>query len=157
MTNVSTSRPVSTRRGSARETGRRMHLPPTGRTGPQSTHAFLNDLLGDDVHATRVLSLANGVVGVMHAASLGIHAIGRGLADALDLDPKHAIKQVDPKVQPRPIKVRGPITPDDAKRIALDIGPPARAVVRAAERHGIATPMTRTLHRLISLAQQRTL
>ena len=31
------------------------------------------------------------------------------------------------------------------------------AVVRAAERHGIATPMTRTLHRLISLAQQRTL
>lgn len=30
------------------------------------------------------------------------------------------------------------------------------AVVRAAERHGIATPMTRTLHRLISLAQHRT-
>jgi hypothetical protein len=43
----------------------------------------------------RVLSLANGVVGVMRAASLGIHAIGPGLADAQDLDPKHAIKQVD--------------------------------------------------------------
>ena len=39
------------------------------------------------------MSLANGVVGVLHAAALGIHAIGRGLADALDLDPKHAIKQ----------------------------------------------------------------
>ena len=39
-----------------------------------------------------------------------------------------SLGRVDPKVQPRPIKVRGPITPDDAKRIALDIGPPARAV-----------------------------
>ena len=29
------------------------------------------------------------------------------------------------------------------------------AVVRGAERHGIATPVTRTLHRLVSLAQQR--
>ena len=66
-----------------------------GRLCPQQTHAFLNELLGDDVHATRVLSLANGVVGIMHAASLGIHAIGRGLADALDLEPQHAIKQVD--------------------------------------------------------------
>ena len=72
-----------------------MHLPPAKRTGPENAHAFVNELLGDDVHATRVLSLANGVVGVMHAASLGIHAIGRGLADALDLDAKHAIKQVD--------------------------------------------------------------
>jgi hypothetical protein len=31
----------------------------------------------------------------MHAASLGVHAIGRGLADALDLDANHAMKQVD--------------------------------------------------------------
>ncbi|BCX51388.1 2-dehydropantoate 2-reductase [Comamonas testosteroni] len=30
------------------------------------------------------------------------------------------------------------------------------AVVRAGERHGIATPMTRTLHQLISMTQQRT-
>ena len=72
-----------------------MHLPAAKRTGPENAHAFVNELLGDDVHATRVLSLANGVVGVMHAASLGIHAIGRGLADALDLEPKHATKQVD--------------------------------------------------------------
>ncbi len=72
-----------------------MHLPPAKRSAPENTHAFVHKLLGDDVHATRVLSLANGVVGVMHAAALGIHAIGRGLADALELDPKHAIKQVD--------------------------------------------------------------
>ncbi len=72
-----------------------MRLPASERTGPENTHAFVSELLGEDVHATRVMSLANGVVGVLHAAALGIHAIGRGLADALDLDPKHAVKQVD--------------------------------------------------------------
>lgn len=72
-----------------------MHVLPAQRTGPENAYAFVHELLGEDVHAMRVLSLANGVVGVMHAAALGIHAIGRALADALDLDPKHAIKQVD--------------------------------------------------------------
>lgn len=65
------------------------------RLSPEQVHAFVADLLGEDVHATRVLSFARGVVGVLHAASLGVHVIGRGLADALGLDPKHAIKQVD--------------------------------------------------------------
>jgi hypothetical protein len=55
----------------------------------------MKHLFGDDMHAKRVLSLANGVTGVIEAASLGIHAIGRGLAVAMGLDPKHAIKQVD--------------------------------------------------------------
>ena len=72
-----------------------MRLPASERTGPENAHAFVAELLGEDVHATRVMSLANGVVGVLRAAALGIHAIGRGLADALDLAPKHAIKQVD--------------------------------------------------------------
>ena len=95
MTDLSSTCRRSTRRSGSRETARRMQLPPAKRSGPENAHAFVHELLGDDVHATRVLSLANGVVGVMHAASLGIHAIGRGLADAQDLDPKHAIKQVD--------------------------------------------------------------
>jgi len=34
-------------------------------------------------------------VGALHAAALGVHAIGRGLADAMGLDPKHAIKPID--------------------------------------------------------------
>jgi hypothetical protein len=67
----------------------------TPRLSPEEVHAFVDELLGDDVHATRVLSFANGVVGVMHAAALGIHVIGRGLADAMGLAPKHAIKQID--------------------------------------------------------------
>mgnify|MGYP002777811369 FL=1 len=55
----------------------------------------LEEIFGDDMHAMRVLSLANGVTGIMTAASLCIAAIGKGLAEALDLEPKHAIKQVD--------------------------------------------------------------
>jgi hypothetical protein len=65
------------------------------RLSPDRVHEFVVGLLGTDVHATRVLSFAMGVVGVLHAAALGVHAIGRGLADAKGLDPKHAIKQVD--------------------------------------------------------------
>lgn len=72
---------------------------------PDRIEAFVSDLIGEDVHATRVLSLARGVVGVVHAAALGIHAIGRGLADALGLDPKHAIKQVDRLLSNRGIRV----------------------------------------------------
>jgi len=62
---------------------------------PERVHVFVKEVLGEDEHATRVLSFANGVVGVVHAAALGVHVIGRGLADAMGLDPKHAIKQVD--------------------------------------------------------------
>src|SRR5271165_3015857 len=65
------------------------------RIAPERVHEFVTELLGDDIHAARVFSFATGVVGVLHAAALGVHAIGRGLADAMGLDPKHAIKQVD--------------------------------------------------------------
>jgi hypothetical protein len=58
-------------------------------------HEFVETLVGEDMHAMRVLSLANAVVGVMHAASLAIHAIGEGLAASKELVPKHSVKQVD--------------------------------------------------------------
>jgi hypothetical protein len=58
-------------------------------------YRFVEQLVGEDLHAKRVLSLANGVVGVMHAAALAIHFIGQGLALAEGTDPKPAIKQVD--------------------------------------------------------------
>lgn len=72
--------------------------PPTPRAhglDPAAVHQFVEDLVGDDLHARRVLSLAHGVVGVLNAASLAIHAIGEALATARDLNPKHAIKQID--------------------------------------------------------------
>jgi len=69
--------------------------PAAARIAPSRVHEFVSELLGDDIHAARVLSFSSGVVGVLHAAALGVHAIGRGLADAMGLDPKHAIKQID--------------------------------------------------------------
>jgi hypothetical protein len=61
----------------------------------QSVHEFVESVVGDDLHAMRVLSLANATLGVIHAAALGVAAIGRGMAQARNVDSKHAIKQVD--------------------------------------------------------------
>lgn len=70
-------------------------LPKASQVKPEDVHAFVAARFADDLHAKRVLSLASGVLGVLHAASLAIHAIGQGLAQARGLTPKHAIKQVD--------------------------------------------------------------
>jgi len=69
--------------------------PAAARIAPSQVHEFVSELLGNDIHAAPVLSFSSGVVGVLHAAALGVHAIGRGLADAMGLHPKHAIKQID--------------------------------------------------------------
>jgi len=63
--------------------------------GPRSVFAMTERAFEDDLHARTVLSLANGVSGVLEAATLGVHAIGRGLAAAQGLNRKHATKQVD--------------------------------------------------------------
>lgn len=55
----------------------------------------MGDILHEDEHAARVFSLARGVVGVMQAATLGVHVVGAGMAVALGLDAKHAVKQFD--------------------------------------------------------------
>lgn len=55
----------------------------------------INQIFEDDLHARRVLSLANGVVGVLDAAVLSIHAIGRGYAHATNHSEKHGVKQTD--------------------------------------------------------------
>lgn len=63
--------------------------------GREGIEDFVSGIFKEDVHAKRVESLANGVDGVLHAASLGVRAIGQGLATAQGLAPRHAIKQVD--------------------------------------------------------------
>jgi hypothetical protein len=77
------------------------------RLRPKDTQRFVEKLLGDDFHAKRVLSLANGVTGTIHGATLGIHAIGQGLAQAQGLNPKHAVKQVDRLLSNAGISVEG--------------------------------------------------
>ena len=65
------------------------------RLRPADIHRFVEKLVGDDFHAKRVLSLGDAVTGTIHSATLGVHAIGQGLAQAQGLNPKHAVKQVD--------------------------------------------------------------
>ena len=71
----------------------------------------LSDVLGEDLHAKRVASLSDATLGVLRSASLAVCAIGRGLAAARSLNPKHATKQVDrllsnPKINVDDILVR---------------------------------------------------
>lgn len=55
----------------------------------------IEGLFENDLHAKRVESIANGVVGVLHAAVLSIHAIGRAYAHAVGRNKKHGVKQID--------------------------------------------------------------
>lgn len=56
---------------------------------------FVTMLYAEGLHAKRVVSLANGVIGVLFAAGLGIHTIGRALAEATGRMRKHSVKQID--------------------------------------------------------------
>jgi hypothetical protein len=61
----------------------------------KKVHAFLDGLFGEDLHAKRVLSLSLATLGVVHAASLSVYAIGQALALARGTKGKHGVKQVD--------------------------------------------------------------
>ena len=61
----------------------------------QDVRAFLDSVLDEDIHTKRVDSLANATLGLMTGASLGVALIGKSLAQARGLLPKHAVKQVD--------------------------------------------------------------
>lgn len=62
---------------------------------PRRVEDFVVALLGPSMHARRVDSIALAVTGVLHAASLAIHAIGRGYAAAAGRNAKHGTKQID--------------------------------------------------------------
>ena len=70
-------------------------MTPDRTVGFDCIHRFLDGMLGDDMHAKRVQSLANATLGVIRTASLAVHTIGQGLALARGLVTKHAVKQVD--------------------------------------------------------------
>ncbi len=56
---------------------------------------FISKIYEGDLHAKRVLSLSNATLGVLTSASLAIHAVGQGLAQAMGKLSKHGVKQVD--------------------------------------------------------------
>ena len=53
---------------------------------------FIANLYEGDLHAKRVLSLANATLGLLTSASLAVHAIGQGLAQAMGKLSKHGVK-----------------------------------------------------------------
>ncbi len=57
--------------------------------------SFVISIVGDDMHAKRILSLTNASLGAIHGASLAVSTIGQALAQAKGLNAKHAVKQVD--------------------------------------------------------------
>jgi hypothetical protein len=61
----------------------------------KDVRSFLDSVLDEDIHTKRIASLANATLGVMTGASLGVAVIGKSLAQARGLLPKHAVKQVD--------------------------------------------------------------
>jgi hypothetical protein len=63
--------------------------------GVKYTKGFLDALFGEEVHAARVQSLTNGVVGVLSAAVLSIAAIGTAYAVVAGTKGKSGIKQID--------------------------------------------------------------
>ena len=66
---------------------------------------FIESVVEGDLHAKRVLSLSRASLGVIHAASLAVTVIGRGLAQAHFLNEKHVVKQVDRLLSNRGIDV----------------------------------------------------
>jgi hypothetical protein len=137
---------------------------------PEDVRKMVSDVFAEDMHARRVLSLANGVIGAVYAVALSIHAIGQGLAMATGATAKAAIKQVDRLLSNRKLVLWEVFEPwvrfvigerteivcaldwtefdnDDQATIALHI----------ITSHGRATPLMWKTHPKSSLAKHRNL
>jgi hypothetical protein len=64
------------------------------KVGREELDELMGEVFGGEIHAQRLASRSDGVDGVLHAARLGVRALGHGLAVANGLAPRHAITQV---------------------------------------------------------------
>jgi hypothetical protein len=117
-------------------------------------HRFLAGLFDGDLHAKRVLSLANATLGVIRTASLAVNTIGQGLALARGLVTKHAIKQVDRLLSNQGIDLDAALRhwvpyvvgPRSSINVAMDwtefdADGQATIMLSLLTRHGRATPL----------------
>jgi hypothetical protein len=115
---------------------------------------YLDGIFAEDLHAKRVMSLANGALGVMTGASLAVSMIGQSLAQARGLLSKHAIKQVDRLLSNQGVVVWDMFAPWVAevvgarKRIVVamdwtdfDADDQATLALSLVTNHGRATPL----------------
>lgn len=61
----------------------------------EHTRAVVTQIFDGHLHSSRILSLGNGVAGVLGAAALSVHAIGQAYAELAEITPKSGVKQVD--------------------------------------------------------------
>jgi Transposase DDE domain len=117
-------------------------------------HDFLFRIFAGNLHAKRIESLANGALGVMTSASLGVSIIGHALAQARGLVDKHAIKQVDRMLSNRGVVVwemfaawvREVVGPRKEIVVAMDwtdfdADDQTTLALNLVTRHGRATPL----------------
>jgi hypothetical protein len=117
-------------------------------------HKYLDGVFAEDLHAKRVMSLANGALGVMTSASLAVSVIGQSLAQARGLLSKHAIKQVDRLLSNRGIVVWDMFAPWAAEVVGkrktiviamdwtdFDADDQATLALSLITNHGRATPL----------------
>jgi hypothetical protein len=116
----------------------------------KDVRSFLDSVLDEDIHTKRIASLANATLGVMTGASLGVAVIGKSLAQARGLLPKHAVKQVDRLLSnPRIEAVFATWVPEmvgPRKDIVVamdcfDADGQATLALKLVTRHGRATPL----------------
>ncbi|MEZ4258757.1 MAG: IS4 family transposase [Polyangiaceae bacterium] len=119
------------------------------------TQELVEELFEDDLHARRVVSLANGVTGVLRAATLSVHAIGEGYAEVARTKPRFGVKQVDRFLSNSAIDVAR-LTPSWAKFVVaarkeivvaldwteFDKDDHATICAYVVTSHGRATPLT---------------
>jgi hypothetical protein len=117
-------------------------------------HRFLTGLFDGDMHAKRVLSLANATLGVIRTASMAVNTIGQGLALARGRMTKHAIKQVDRLLSNEGIDIDAALRhwvpyvvgPRTSINVAIDwtdfdADGQATIMLSLLTRHGRATPL----------------
>lgn len=129
---------------------------------------LVEELFEDDLHARRVLSLANGVAGVLRAATLSVHAIGEGYAEVARTKPRFGVKQVDRFLSNAAIDV-AKLTPSWARFVVgsrkeivvaldwteFDKDDHATLCAYVVTSHGRATPLTWKTVKKSTLAGKR--
>lgn len=137
--------------------------------GLEQVRGAVDEMFGGDLHALRVLSLGNGVVGVLNAAMLSVHAIGQAYAGVAEITDKSGIKQIDRTLS------NGGIAIDVAMKrwVEFVVGPRREIVtiidwtdfdsddhttlfVALVTKHGRATPLAWKTVKKSSLAGRRT-
>ena len=138
---------------------------------PSDIHQVMRDMFAEDMHARRVLSLGNAVVGAVHGVALSVHAIGHGLSMAAGLRGKSAIKQVDRLLSNESLRVWEDVFPawvnfvlSDRKEIVVamdwtdfDADGQSTIALHIVTSHGRATPLMWKTHEKKTLKKHRNL